>query len=55
MYDPARGWAVARRWKNKDQRVFSSEPGRPFKLADFPAREEREVAPWTPASRRGNW
>ena len=48
MYDPARGWAIARRWRNKEQRVFSSEPGNPFKLVGFPARQEREVTPWTP-------
>ncbi len=46
MYDPDRGWAIARRWRNKAQRVFAWSPER--HLADFPAREEREVTPWTP-------
>ena len=47
MYDPGRGWAVARRWRNKAQRVFAWSPK--MHLVDFPAREEREVAPWTPS------
>ncbi len=52
VYDPERGWAVARRWKNKAQQVLRWADGR-HQVTAFPAREEREVAPWAPEPASG--
>ncbi len=52
MYDPERGWAVSRRWKNKEQQVLQWADGR-HQVAAFPAREEREVTPWAPEPASG--
>ena len=52
VYDPERGWAVSRRWKNKEQQVLQWTDGR-HQVTAFPAREEREVTPWAPEPASG--
>lgn len=47
LYHPGRGWAVVRRWKNKDTEVHDRVDGR-IRVTPFPARDELVVEPWTP-------
>ena len=51
LYGPGRGWAVARRWRSKDQDGLEYRDGR-YRLVHIPALEEREVAPWAPEPAR---
>jgi hypothetical protein len=43
---PGGGWAVARRWRSKAQRVFSYAPGNPFSMVTVPAIDERIIEPY---------
>jgi hypothetical protein len=48
LYDPARGWAVARRWKSKEQRRLTWPPGCQGSgvWVDFAAMDEVVAEPW---------
>lgn len=45
LYSPEGRWAVAKRWKNPDTKVFGWGNGHGT-VTDFPARNELVVTPW---------
>ena len=51
LYDPARGWAVTRRWRSKDQRGLEWSGGR-YHVVQIPAIDERDVTAWKPEPAR---
>lgn len=40
LYGPGQGWAVARRWRNRDTHVMTGWQDHRAVYADFPARDE---------------
>jgi hypothetical protein len=45
LYCPVRGYAVVKRWKNKDTEVHDWTDGR-VTVTPFPARNELVIEPW---------
>jgi hypothetical protein len=47
LYDPARGWAIARRWKSKETKVMIwTRIPEPCRQEIIPARDELVITPW---------
>lgn len=47
LYCPGKGWAIARRWKSKEQKVYAYDDSEhPWKMTDYPARDEIIVTPY---------
>lgn len=47
LYHPERGWAIVKRWKNRDTEVHDWRDGHVV-VTPFPARNELITEPWTP-------
>jgi hypothetical protein len=45
LYCPVRGYAVVKRWKNKDTEVYDWADGH-VRVTPFPARNELVIEPW---------
>jgi hypothetical protein len=45
LYDPERGWAIVKRWKNRDTEIHDWVGGR-ILVTPFPARNELIIESW---------